>query len=185
VSQSAVVSVFSQNNEREADIYGAWFAFQAGYNVAKGAAMWERLAGVVDHDSFEANYFLNGHPSSLERMARLKLIAQYFMAGRAAEVFLQSADLNRRPPPQVSDPINSDAPSPTSPAVTPTLEEDLGAVGSSHRNRDGHPGLTGNGIDSDLRVIGSQEPADHEQPQPGPGSVRSLLGSEEGFEDPG
>jgi hypothetical protein len=32
-------------------------------------------------------------------MARMKKIAGYFKAGRAAEVFLQSPDLDRRPPP--------------------------------------------------------------------------------------
>ena len=45
VSQNAVVSVFSQDNEREADIYGAWYAYQAGYNIERGAAVWERMAG--------------------------------------------------------------------------------------------------------------------------------------------
>jgi hypothetical protein len=103
VAGNAVVSVFSREEEREADIYGAWFAFQAGYNVEKGLAVWERMAGVVDHDPFNRTYFTDSHPPSLERMARLKLVAQYFKAGRAAEVFLQTADLNRRPPPPLPD----------------------------------------------------------------------------------
>ncbi|MEJ2671671.1 MAG: M48 family metalloprotease [Deltaproteobacteria bacterium] len=162
VSQSAVVSVFSQDNEREADIYGAWYAFQAGYNIEKGAAIWERMAAVVAHDPFEANYFLNDHPSSLERFVRLKLIAQYFEAGRAAEVFLQTADLNRRPPPQVSDPINSEVPVPPPPPSRPPQMEGSEAVGSIHRNRDGHPGLTGEAVYSELGFIGGQKPTDHE-----------------------
>jgi Zn-dependent protease with chaperone function len=114
VSQSAVVSVFSRDNEREADIYGAWYAFQAGYNIDKGAAIWERMAAVDYHDPFQRTYFLDNHPPPLERLARLKLIAQYFQAGRAAEVFLQSPDLNRLPPPQISD-NSDDAPSASPP----------------------------------------------------------------------
>jgi Zn-dependent protease with chaperone function len=186
VSQSAVVSVFSQDNEREADIYGAWYAFQAGYNVEKGLAVWERMAAVNYHDPFQRTYFLDDHPPPLERLTRLKLIAHYFKAGRAAEVFLQTADLNRRPPPQLSDSMGGAAPSPTPPASSPTERKGLaGLFGSNHRNREGDPGLSKDTVDSDLHVIGSQEPTNHEQPQAGPGPVRGLLGSEEGLEDPG
>ena len=118
VSQSAVVSVFSRDNEREADIYGAWYAFQAGYNIVKGAAIWERMAAVDYHDPFQRTYFLDDHPPPLERLVRLKLIAQYFKAGRAAEVFLQNANLNHLPPPQVSDNLDEDAPSVPPPTST-------------------------------------------------------------------
>ncbi|PIU54011.1 MAG: hypothetical protein COS90_03110, partial [Deltaproteobacteria bacterium CG07_land_8_20_14_0_80_60_11] len=106
VAANAVVSVFSQEDEREADIYGAWFAYQAGYNIEKGLAVWERMAAVVSHDPFEDNYFLASHPAPTERLARLKLVSQYFKAGRAAEVFLQTADLNRRPPPPRPDALS-------------------------------------------------------------------------------
>ena len=185
VSQSAVVSVFSQDNEREADIYGAWYAFQAGYNIEKGAAVWERMAAVNYHDPFQRTYFLDDHPPPLERLARLKLIAQYFKAGRAAEVFLQTADLNRRPPPQVSDSVGGEAPAPAPAASSPTERAGFAArVGSRHRNREGDPGLSRDAVDSDLHVIGSQEPTHHEQTQAGPGSVSGLLGREERFEDP-
>jgi Zn-dependent protease with chaperone function len=187
VSQSAVVSVFSQDNEREADIYGAWYAFQAGYNIDKGLAFWERMAAVNYHDPFQRTYFLADHPPPLERLTRLKLTAQYFKAGRAVEVFLQTADLNRQPPPQGPDLAGGDAPkSPARPASPPAEREGLAVpVGSNDRDREGDPGLSRNTVDSDLHVIGSQEPAHHEQPQPGPGPVGGLLGSEEGFEDPG
>lgn len=99
VAQDAVESVFSQEDEREADIYGAWYAFQAGYEVEKGALVWERVAGVDEKDPFMTTFFLDSHPAPLERLARLRLIARYFKAGRAAEVFLQTADLDRKPPP--------------------------------------------------------------------------------------
>jgi Zn-dependent protease with chaperone function len=184
VAGNAVVSVFSQENEREADIYGAWFAFQAGYNLDRGLAVWERMAAVVDHDPFEANYFVNDHPRSLERLARLKLVAQYFKAGRAAEVFLQTADLNRRPPPPLPDPVGLRSPPPM---VPEPAEEDRDSlpVGSSHRDRDTHPGLAGRAVHPDLSLIGGQEPARQEQPQTGPVPLRSPFSSKERLEDPG
>jgi Zn-dependent protease with chaperone function len=98
VAEDAVVSVFSREDEREADAYGLWYAYQAGYDIDKGLAVWERLGAVV-HDPFERTYFLDSHPTPLERLARLKKIACYFKAGRAAEVFLQSPTLDRKPPP--------------------------------------------------------------------------------------
>jgi Zn-dependent protease with chaperone function len=99
VAANAVVSVFSQKDELEADAYGLWYAFQAGYDLDKGVAVWERVAAVDEKDPFMTTYFLDSHPAPLERLARLKKIARYFKAGRAAEVFLQTADLDRKPPP--------------------------------------------------------------------------------------
>lgn len=186
VSQNAVVSVFSKDNEREADIYGAWYAFQAGYNIEKGAAIWERMVAVNYHDPFQSTYFLDDHPPPLERLARLQLVAQYFKAGRAADIFLPSADLNRRPLPQVIEAIGGKAPTPAPPAATPAMEEDSPApLSLNHRNREGHPGLTGNAVNPNFGSVGSQEPAHHEQSQAGPGPVNGSLGSEVGFEDPG
>ncbi len=99
VAGDAVVSVFSQDDEREADIYGAWYAFQAGYDLDKGLAVWERLAAVKNHDPFESNYFLDTHPAPLERLTALKKVNRYFQSGRAAEIFLQAKALNRQPAP--------------------------------------------------------------------------------------
>ena len=120
VAQNAVVSVFSQDEEREADIYGAWYAFQAGYDLDRGAAVWERVAAVDEKDPFLTTYFLASHPAPMERLARLKLVSQYFKAGRAAEVFLQTADLNRRPPPPMPDaPGALSSPPPPAPPKPP------------------------------------------------------------------
>jgi hypothetical protein len=98
VAEDAMVSAFSREDEREADIYGLWYAYQAGYDLDKGLAIWERLGGIV-HDPFERTYFLDSHPTPLERLARLKKISGYFKAGRAAEVFLQSPNVKGQPPP--------------------------------------------------------------------------------------
>jgi Zn-dependent protease with chaperone function len=100
VAQDAVVSVFSQDDEREADIYGLWYAYQAGYDVERALAVWQRIASVDEKDPFLRTYFLDSHPASLERLARLRKVAGYFKSGRAAEIFLQSAQLNRQPSPE-------------------------------------------------------------------------------------
>jgi Zn-dependent protease with chaperone function len=97
VADDAIVSAFSREDEREADIYGSWYAFQAGYDLDKGLAVWERLGGIV-HDPFERTYFLDSHPAPLERLARLRKVAGYFKTGRAAEVFLQLPTLKGKPP---------------------------------------------------------------------------------------
>jgi Zn-dependent protease with chaperone function len=90
--RDAVVSTFSRDDEREADIYGMWFAYQAGYDIERGLLVWERL-GAVGHDPFEKTGFLDNHPPPMERLARLKIAARYFKDGRAAEVLLQSPNL--------------------------------------------------------------------------------------------
>lgn len=95
----AQVSAYSRDDEREADIYGMWYAFQAGYDIKGALAVWERMAAVVHKDPFYRSYFLDSHPASLERLARMKKVARYFKAGRAADVFLQSANLDRQPAP--------------------------------------------------------------------------------------
>ncbi len=96
---TATVSVFSRDDEREADVYGLWYAFQAGYDIQGSLAVMERLAVVVEKDPLYRSSFLDSHPASLERMARMQKIGRYFQAGRAAEVFLQSANLDRYPGP--------------------------------------------------------------------------------------
>ena len=95
----ATLSAYSRGDEREADAYGMWYAFQAGYDIQGGLAVMERLAAVVEKDPFYRTSFLDTHPASLERMARMQKIARYFQAGQAAQVFLQSARLDKQPAP--------------------------------------------------------------------------------------
>jgi Zn-dependent protease with chaperone function len=90
--KDAVVSSFSRDDEREADIYGMWFAYQAGYDIERGLAVWERL-GAIGHDPFESTGYLADHPAPMERLASLKIAARYFKAGQAAQVLLQSHNL--------------------------------------------------------------------------------------------
>jgi len=92
---TAAVSAFSRDDEREADVYGMWYAFQAGYDTEAALAVMERLAMASEKDPFYRASFLDSHPASLERLVRMKKVARYFKAGRAADVFLQSANLDR------------------------------------------------------------------------------------------
>jgi Zn-dependent protease with chaperone function len=181
VTQDAVVSVFSQDEEREADLYGAWYAYQAGYNLEKGAAVWERVAAVDDRDPFLSTYFLDSHPAPLERLARLKLAAQYFKAGRAAEVFLQAVNLNRLPPPRPSEASGAGDRS----ATAPGRDGAPPSVASGQRERDGQPGLARDAVRPKLGPVKGQEPPHHEQSQAGVLPVGEGLGREEGLEDPG
>jgi Zn-dependent protease with chaperone function len=182
VAQNAVVSVFSRNEEREADIYGAWYAFQAGYDIDRGAAVWERVAGVDEKDPFLTTDFLASHPPPIERLARLNLVAQYFKAGRAAEVFLQTADLNRRPPPSMPGAAEALSPAPSSPLL-PGGSGPSPPPGSTYRQRDSHPRPAGAAVYPDLSLVGGQQPAHHKQPQAGPAPGGGVPGGEEGLED--
>jgi len=85
---NASISVFSRQDEREADAYGLWYAFQAGYDVDQGVYIWERLAAAVDRNVFESTYYLDSHPAAPERLARLKKMARLFREGKAAQVLV-------------------------------------------------------------------------------------------------
>ncbi len=84
----ATYSVYSRQDEQEADAYGLWYAYQAGYDIDQAIDLWGRLAAVVHRDPLESTYYLDYHPAPPERLARLKKIAALFKAGRAAEVFV-------------------------------------------------------------------------------------------------
>jgi Zn-dependent protease with chaperone function len=89
ISQDAILSVYSRQDEREADAYGLWYAYQAGYDVDQGVYIWERLAAAVDRTVLESTYFLDSHPAAPERLARLKKIAQLYKEGKAARVLVE------------------------------------------------------------------------------------------------
>jgi Zn-dependent protease with chaperone function len=88
VSRDAMISAYSRRDELEADAYGAFYAYQAGYDLEQGIYLWERLAAAVDRNVFADTYFLDAHPAAPERLARLKQIAQLYKAGQAAQVLV-------------------------------------------------------------------------------------------------
>jgi Zn-dependent protease with chaperone function len=86
--RGAMLSVFSRQDELEADAYGLWYAYQAGYDVTQGISIWERLAAVVDHNDLSTASFLDCHPAASERLARLQKIARLYQTGQAAQVLV-------------------------------------------------------------------------------------------------
>jgi Zn-dependent protease with chaperone function len=88
VSREAMISAYSRRDELEADAYGLFYAYQAGYDVDQGIYIWERLAAAVDRNVFAGTYFLDSHPAAPERLARLKQIAQLYNSGQAAQVLV-------------------------------------------------------------------------------------------------
>lgn len=65
---------FSQDFEREADYFGLQYVQAAGFNIEAGVSVWERFAIEVPQ-SMTRNFF-STHPSSPERMVRLKKIVE-------------------------------------------------------------------------------------------------------------
>ncbi len=88
ISSSAVISVFSRQDELEADAYGLWYAYQAGYDLDQGVAIWERLAVVAKHNIFETTHYLEAHPAAAARLARLKKMEGLFREGKASQVLV-------------------------------------------------------------------------------------------------
>ena len=71
---SAFSSYYSRGFEREADYYGILYAYQAGYDVHAGIDVWERFAVEVPR-SLTRDFF-STHPTSAERLLRIKKIVQ-------------------------------------------------------------------------------------------------------------
>ncbi len=88
VSRQAMISAYSRQDELEADAYGLFYAYQAGYDVDQGIYVWERLAAGIDRNVLASTYFLDSHPAAAERLARLKKIAQMYQEGKAAQVLV-------------------------------------------------------------------------------------------------
>jgi Peptidase family M48 len=88
VSRQALISTYGRQDELEADAYGLFYAYQAGYDIDQGIYFWERLAAAVDRNVFASTYFLDSHPAAPERLARLKKIAQMYREGKAAQVLV-------------------------------------------------------------------------------------------------
>ena len=71
---AAFGSRFSQDFEREADYFGLKYVYLAGFNIEAGVDVWERFAIEIPQ-SMTRNFF-STHPSSPERMVRLKKIVE-------------------------------------------------------------------------------------------------------------
>ncbi len=73
---------FSRDQEREADFYGLWYIYRAGYNLDRAAKVWVHLAAVLPPGPPS---ILSTHPSSAERLARIRKIVAAIRAGKTFE----------------------------------------------------------------------------------------------------
>jgi membrane-associated protease RseP (regulator of RpoE activity) len=74
ILSAGIQAPFSQDFEREADYFGLKYAKAAGFDIQAGVDFWERFAIEVPK-SLQQSFF-NTHPTSPERMLRLKKIIQ-------------------------------------------------------------------------------------------------------------
>jgi len=65
---------FASDLERAADAVGLRYAWQAGFDVARGVKIWERLAIEVPETLHTS--LLSTHPTSAERLLRLETLAE-------------------------------------------------------------------------------------------------------------
>ncbi len=70
---------FSRDFEREADFLGTLLAYKAGFDIEKGTSIWERLA--IELPQSLSSNFLANHPTSSERLLRIKKIVEKIKKG--------------------------------------------------------------------------------------------------------
>ncbi len=73
---------FSRDQEREADFYGLWYIHRAGYDLERAARVWVHLAAVLPSGPPS---ILSTHPSTAERLARIRKIVAAIRAGKTFE----------------------------------------------------------------------------------------------------
>lgn len=75
----AIQSGFSRDLERQADYWGLYFAYRAGYDIEVGKDIWERFAIEVPESMIKD--FWATHPSSVERRVYIEKIVEQFKKG--------------------------------------------------------------------------------------------------------
>lgn len=80
-----VVSKFSRDQEREADYFGLKYAYLAGYDIEKGSDVWLDLGSGAPASLTKS--LLSSHPTSSERLARLRKIASLLKEGKTWDEF--------------------------------------------------------------------------------------------------
>ena len=76
---AAVESGFSRDLERQADYWGLYFAYRAGYDIEAGKDIWERFAIEVPQSMIKS--FWATHPTSIERRVYIDKIVKEFKKG--------------------------------------------------------------------------------------------------------
>jgi len=73
---------FSRDQEREADFYGLWYIYKAGFDLRQAAQVWVHLAAVLPPGPPS---ILSSHPSTAERLARIRKIVKAIESGKSFE----------------------------------------------------------------------------------------------------
>ena len=94
---SAFNARFSQDFEREADYFGLRYVYLSGFNIEAGVDVWERFA--IEIPESMTRSFFSTHPSSPERMVRLKKIIQELKSSGGSISPDNAKKENRRYPP--------------------------------------------------------------------------------------
>jgi len=82
-AEAGIYAPFSQNFEREADYVGLKYTYQAGYKIEAGIDFWDRFATELP-ESLSRSFF-NTHPTSPERLLRLKKTVEELRASFKTE----------------------------------------------------------------------------------------------------
>ncbi len=82
ITSAGVRAPFSQDFEREADYVGLKYAYAAGYKIEAGLSFWDRFATELP-ESLSKSLF-NTHPTSPERLLRIKKTIEEIKRGRPA-----------------------------------------------------------------------------------------------------
>ncbi|NPA48477.1 MAG: M48 family metalloprotease [Thermodesulfobacteria bacterium] len=78
---------FSRDQEREADFFGLYYAYLAGYDLDEVARTWVYLGAVLPR--IKAPPFLLTHPITEERLARIRKIVRLIKEGKTFEDFMK------------------------------------------------------------------------------------------------
>jgi len=74
---SAASAGYSREHEDQADRVGLRYAYEAGYDVTKGAELWQRFARKYGESSVAVNFFFGDHSRSSKRAALLQQQIHY------------------------------------------------------------------------------------------------------------
>lgn len=84
-----IAGAFSRDFEREADFYGFQYLYIAGFDVMKGAEIWERFA--IEAPKSMTRSLFSTHPSSPERLVRAeKVLEELHLNGVVPNLFKTS-----------------------------------------------------------------------------------------------
>ena len=97
VHDGLIVTKYSREDEKEADIVGMTYMAKAGYDPAAAIRVWERLAGASDNQAEKVLSIFSTHPRDFKRAERLRAhLAE-------AQALYQAAPVKRNGSKKLSD----------------------------------------------------------------------------------